>query len=89
MSDNDLIELILEKDADAIEFFYDKYSPLIYGLICTWLPDSANRQQILYEVFIGFHARLAIEKSVKEGIFISLYRLARKRVMENEKLENR
>lgn len=85
ITDNDLIALVLKKDIQAVEFIYDKYSPLVYGLIRSWLPGLPNiAEQVLYDVFIVLHHKIIVEKNIDEGLFVCLYRLARKIV--NDKI---
>lgn len=90
VTDDNLIALILKKDQQAIEFFYDRYSPVVYGLICSWLPGPSNiAEQILFDVFIGFYHQLKQKKRAEGGLFICLYRLTRSAVIESKKLQSR
>lgn len=70
-----LIDLLISKDMEAFSFFYDKYAPAIYGIICKEIDNEEKAKEILTDVFINFSKRLNDRDSIKDGLFICLYKI--------------
>jgi RNA polymerase sigma-70 factor, ECF subfamily len=53
LRDDQLIELVAEKDADALEALYDRYGRAAYSLARRILTDGTLAQDVVQEVFLS------------------------------------
>ena len=73
-----LTDMLLQKDMEAIGLLYDKYAAAIYGVICREINNDEKAKEILTNVFIQFAKELENKDSIREGLFICLYRITTK-----------
>ena len=77
-----LINMLLRNDVEAFGLLYDLYAAAIYGAIRREIVDEEKAEEILTNVFIHFSKELKNRISIKEGLFICLYRITRKLTCE-------
>jgi RNA polymerase sigma factor (sigma-70 family) len=53
LQDGQLVELVAEKDADALEALYDRYGKVAYSLARRILTDATLAQDVVQEVFLS------------------------------------
>lgn len=70
-----LIDRLILKDMEAFSHLYDSYAAAIYGIICKEINSEEKAKEILANVFIRFSKQLKNKDSVKEGVFICLYKI--------------
>lgn len=75
-----LIDMLLRKDMEAMGLLYDNYAAAIYGVICREINNEEKAKEILTNVFIHFSKELKNKDSVKEGLFVCLYRITHKMI---------
>jgi len=52
ISDLNMLSLIRENNPEGWEQLYDKYAPVMYGIICTYTTDKSLADKILIDLFI-------------------------------------
>ena len=52
ISDTIILNLIRENNLKGWELLYDKYAPVMYGVICTYTTDKVLAEEILIGLFI-------------------------------------
>lgn len=70
-----LIDMLLKKDMEAFGRLYDIYAAAMYGIICKEINNEEKAKEILTNVFIHFSKQLKNKDSIKEGLFICLYKI--------------
>ncbi|CAG5074800.1 ECF RNA polymerase sigma factor SigK [Dyadobacter sp. CECT 9623] len=66
----------------AFEYFYDKYSPGLYGSICQIIPDQEIASEILQEAFIEFWQDIRYYDVNKGTIFTWALSISRRKAMD-------
>ena len=67
----------------AFEYFYDHYSPGLYGIICRIIPDQKVAQQVLQEAFIEFWQNIQLYDAKGGTVFSWALRIARQKAMDH------
>ncbi len=75
-----LIDMLLRNEMEGISLLYDKYAAAIYGIICKEINNEEEAKEILTNVFIRFSKGLKNKDSIKEGLFVCLYRITNKMI---------
>ncbi len=57
------------------------YAAAIYGIICKEINNEEKAEEILTNVFIHFSKQLKNKDSIKEGLFVCLYRITNKMIL--------
>lgn len=52
LTDNELIERVINKDSKSLEVLYDKYSPILFTLIKKIVSDKEKAEIVLADVFV-------------------------------------
>ncbi len=73
LTDEELYRLIADKNQEAFEFVYDKYSPAIYGIILPKVKLTKLANDILTKTFIAFFKGQLHFSSYPISIFMSLH----------------
>ncbi|MCF2506828.1 hypothetical protein L0663_25785 [Dyadobacter sp. CY107] len=66
----------------AFEYFYDRYSPGLYGIICNIIPDQPIASEILQEAFIEFWQNIRLYDAKSGTIFSWALNIARRKAMD-------
>ena len=75
LSDRDLVEQVLERDAHALETLFDRYGEMVHRHLVRLVRDSAAAQDLVQEVFLRVWTRA--EQWNGRGAFKAwLYRIA-------------
>ena len=82
IKDNELIMLVQQKDMVAYEFLYDRYAPMLYGLICKLVKDQWLAEEILKKSFVEIWKSLVIVKPATCKLFIWMHNITRNIAME-------
>ena len=82
ISDNELIVLLLNKEKGAVEFLYDKYAPLLYGVICKLIKDDWLAQEILKKAFIQIWTQVSTAPLSGHKLFIWMHNITRNIAIE-------
>ena len=72
-----LAKRLQQKDPEAIEEFYNKYTPALYGLICKTLYTQPVCAETLQVVIKQVLHQIGNYDPQKEKLFIWIYRIAR------------
>ncbi len=61
ISDTTILSLIRECNVRGWDLFYDKYAPVMYGVICGHISDKGVAEEILIKLFINLkHERILL-----------------------------
>ena len=60
--DSNILSLIREKNLRGRELLYDKYAPVMYGIICTHTADKSMADEILIDLFIRLKNEAVVQK---------------------------
>ncbi len=77
INDYELINLLQQKKLNAYEFVYDKYAPMLYGVICKLVKDEVMAQKVLKKSFIQIWTQLATMQPGKSNLFIWMHNITR------------
>jgi RNA polymerase sigma-70 factor (ECF subfamily) len=80
-SDHELIQLIKQRDADALEVLYDRHAQTIYNLISRIVRNRAIADDLLQETFWQVWQK-AGDFSVQGSVGAWLYRIARNKSLD-------
>jgi RNA polymerase sigma factor (sigma-70 family) len=76
-SDNELVELIKQKDQAACDYLFEKYAGPLHGLINQIIPDSEHADQLLEDTFIFFWQHIDSYDPAKSRLFIWMLQVTR------------
>ncbi len=82
-----LIDMLLQRNMEAFGLLYDIYAAAIYGIICKEINNEEKTKKILTNVFIRFSKQLKNKDSIKEGLFVCLYKITNEMIC-NCKIDN-
>jgi DNA-directed RNA polymerase specialized sigma24 family protein len=77
IKDHELINLLQQKKLNAYEFLYDRYAPMLYGVICKLVSDDVMAQKVLKKSFIQIWSQLATMQPGKSNLFIWMHNITR------------
>lgn len=77
INDHELINLLQQKQLHAYEFLYDRYAPMLYGVICKLVKDEMMAENVLKKSFIQIWNQLATMQPVKSNLFIWMHNITR------------
>ena len=52
ISDTEILALIAENDIEGWQLLYDKYAPIIYGIICSITDNKTIAEEIFVQAFL-------------------------------------
>lgn len=76
-----LTDMLLRGDMEAFGVLYDIYAPAIYGIIHREVHNEEKAKEILINVFVYFSKQLENKDSIKESLFVCLYRITNKMIL--------
>lgn len=77
IKDHELIKLLQQKNMSAYEFIYDRYAPLLYGVICKLVKDDVKAEKVLKKSFIEIWSQLSTMQAHKSNLFIWMHNITR------------
>lgn len=77
IKDHELIKLLQQKNMSAYEFIYDRYAPLLYGVICKLVKDEVKAEKVLKKSFIQIWSQLSTMQAQKSNLFIWMHNITR------------
>ncbi|MCY7421033.1 MAG: hypothetical protein LH478_04740 [Chitinophagaceae bacterium] len=80
--DHELIALLQKIEKAAFEFLYDKYAPMLYGIICKLVEDNWLADEILKKSFVQIWHQLASIQHSRCKLFILMHNITRNIAME-------
>ena len=87
LEEENLIDLLQQKDTDAFEAFCHKYAPSIYGLLVSNFTDTDKCSLLLQKIFLQFYKELNYSTAFPNGLFVYLYRIAMRIASENKETQ--
>ena len=73
-SEEELVNLLKGKDANAFSYLYDNYSAALYGVILRILKqDEGAAEDILQDAFIKIWSKMALFDSTKGSLFTWMF----------------
>jgi RNA polymerase sigma-70 factor (ECF subfamily) len=87
ISDNELIEKVLNKDSKALEILYDKYSPILFTLIKKILGDYNKAENVLADIFVILWQKSNLYDFNTKNLYAWLILLARNKSIDFVKRE--
>jgi RNA polymerase sigma-70 factor (ECF subfamily) len=85
LNDLALFEKIYQKDSDALEELYERYSPLLYTLLKKITKDERTAEIILSEVFVIVWRKVGLFNFKTGNVFTWLVILTRNRAIDSLK----
>ncbi len=82
INDHELINLLQQKKVNAYEFLYDRYAPMLYGVICKLVKDEVMAEKVLKKSFIQIWNQLAALQPGKCNLFIWMHNITRNIALE-------
>lgn len=74
---NELINLLKEKDLNAFSDLYDKYAPALYTVILQIIREEEIANNVLQNVFTQILYKIETYDAAKECLFIWMFKIAR------------
>ncbi|MDB5248868.1 MAG: rpoE 4 [Segetibacter sp.] len=84
--DEDLISMLKRKDENAFSYLYDKYGPLLYGVILKNVHDEKLASDILKKAFIKIWTECKSLDCVRQHLFAWLLSITNKTAMTDFKV---
>ena len=81
-SDSDLLHAVARNDEAALAAIYDRYRLILFGLIRRILPDRAEAEDVLQEVFLQVWRRAGDFDEARGRAFTWLVTIARSRALD-------
>lgn len=83
-----LVQQLLQRDVDAFEELYDRYSRIIYSLVLRIVQQSPTAEEVVQDVFLQLW-RKAARYDTRRGPFVPwLMALARNRALDHLRLKS-
>lgn len=73
----ELVTLLKQKTRESFSMLYDRYSPVLFGVICRTINDKTAAEDILQEVFIKVWKNIDQYDEQKAGLFTWLLSITR------------
>lgn len=87
--DRALIARIASSDAGALGVAYDRFSPLVYGVLLRMLQNASAAEELLQEVFWTLWTRPERFDPSRGSLRVFLFQLARSRALDHMRRERR
>lgn len=71
-----LLHGLRSKDRTAYEYFYDRYSAALYGILCRIVGDEKIAEEVLQETFLDFWHTIALYEPEMSSLFTRAIRIA-------------
>lgn len=81
-----LVESVLSGDQKAFATLYDKYAPVIYGVISKTISDSKDSEELLQEIFMTIWHKMPLYDGTKQHLYTWMYTIARDLIAKNVSL---
>ena len=88
-SNDELLALIVERDRDALEGLYDRYSRAIYSLAMNLLRDSGAAEEVTQDVFFNVWRRAPSYNSRRGTVPAWLFSIAHHRTIDELRRKKR
>ena len=89
-SEEELVNLLKGKDANAFSYLYDNYSAALYGVILRILKqDEGAAEDILQDAFIKIWSKMALFDSTKGSLFTWMLNISRNTAIDSLRNVNR
>lgn len=85
LTDFELMQRIASKDSKALEFLYDRYSPLIYTLVNKIVRSREIAEEVLADVFLIIWKKYYMFNMTSENVYSWLITLARNKAIDTKK----
>lgn len=87
-SDAALVHLLLQKDVNAFEKLYDKYSRVVYSLVLRIVQQAGPAEEVVQDVFLQVWRNSAQYDANRGPFFPWLITLARNRALDSLRLKS-
>lgn len=87
LEERQLLLLIQQKDKAAIGFLYDKYAPLIYGIILRQVKNEKIATTILQAAFVTIIKECDTLDCLKQSLFTWILKLTHKSALNDFRVE--
>ena len=81
-SDEELIDLIAHRDADAVHVLYERYGRMVYGLAMHVIGDVAAAEEVCQDAFMRVWEKSGTYRSDRGKVVTWLARIARNRAID-------
>lgn len=82
MTDGELVSKIANRDRQAFDLFYDRYSQIIFNLCVRILRDAAEAEDVLQEIFVQVWREAERFDSARASAKTWLFTIARSRALD-------
>lgn len=76
-SENELVDLLQQRNEKAYTYLYDNYSGALYGIIHSIISDTETANDVLQEVFINIWSKIESYDPAKGRLFTWMLNIAR------------
>lgn len=73
LSNTELIQLLKQRDKNALSYLYDTYAPSLHGVIVKLVKDKDLAGEVLKKAFIKIWNNSATFDFTKQSLFIYMY----------------
>ena len=89
LDDNELIQLVVQRDRDAFIALYDRYSTKVFGLTLRMLDEQMAAEEVTQDTFLKLWTRADTFSSKKGSLLAWLLTIARRTALDRIRLDNR
>jgi RNA polymerase sigma-70 factor (ECF subfamily) len=89
MDDNELIQLVVQRDRDAFITLYDRHSAKVFGLTLRLLGEQMAAEEVTQDTFLKLWTRADTFSSTKGSLLAWLLTIARRTALDRIRLDNR
>ncbi len=81
-----LIKFIRSGDRKAFGVMYDKYAPLLFGVIKKSIPDHKQSEELLQQLFMTIWSKISLYDDSKQYLYNWMHALAKELILKNVSL---
>ncbi|WP_126243296.1 RNA polymerase sigma factor [Chitinophaga rhizosphaerae] len=76
-TEDELVQLLKQRDESAFRYLYDNYSPALYGVIYSIVPEGHTAQDVLQDSFVKIWRLIGQYEPAKGRLFTWMHNIAR------------
>ncbi|RMG17031.1 MAG: sigma-70 family RNA polymerase sigma factor [Bacteroidetes bacterium] len=85
ISEDQLVDLLKQKDQEGLEYLYDRYAPALFGVILRIVPDEKLAEDALQESFIKIWRKIESYNPQKGRLFTWMLNICRNTAIDTRR----